>query len=286
MRTDGVFSLHYVQIKSTVGRTHRLIPFGDIHRDSPAHAGEKWKEFLEWAKQQENALFLGMGDYLDSYSTSERRIIYSHDLHESTAEREQDETKKRIQSLAGELSFMKGRLIGLLGGNHYPVLAGGITGDNYLANLLGTEYLGACSAIKLSFQRSGRNRGSSVDLFAHHGRGAGQTAGGKFNAVERLSTVCEADIFLMGDNHARGAIPLGDKLRIVTHGDGVCLRTRQSWIGRTGSFLKAYQPGRSSYVVDSALQPSSLGWISFMLTPRRSQQGGHDNEWVDIRSEQ
>jgi len=76
MRTDGLFQLHKFTVcdwKS--GRTLRLVPFGDVHRDSPHHAKEKWNDFLEYAKGLEDAAFIGMGDYLDGYSTSERGIL-------------------------------------------------------------------------------------------------------------------------------------------------------------------------------------------------------------------
>lgn len=226
-----------------------------------------------------------MGDFLDSYSGSERRIIYDEDLHESTREREEKETMDRVKSLAAELSFMKGKCVGMLGGNHFPVFSDGTTGDQVLARLLKTEYLGVCSAVIISFAL-GKGKHASIHLFAHHGKGAGVTACGKFNAVERLSTLCEADIFLMGHNHSRGAFPLGDRLRIENNQRGLYIRSRQSFIGRTGSFLRAYVPGRASYVVDKAMPPANLGWIEFHLTPRRRREGGVDRLWVEIRAVQ
>lgn len=282
MRTDGIFNLASYHVRCKSGQTFHLIPFGDVHRDSPAFADDKWNEFLEYAKSVPNALFLGMGDYLDSYSTSERRIVYNPDLHESTREREERETMERIEALAGELEFMKGRVVGILGGNHYPVFSDGTTGDQVLAKILKAEYLGVCAAIRIHFF-GGKSCNPSLDLFAHHGKGGGVTACGKFNAVERLDKVCEADIFLMGDNHARGAIPLGDKLRLENNSGGLRIRARQAFIGRTGSFLRGYVPGRASYVVDGAMSPANLGWIEFLLTPRRSCAGGNDRCTVEIK---
>jgi hypothetical protein len=228
MRTDGLFNIRRVVIPTRWNQPFSLIPFGDIHRDSPSVSTDKWKEFLVYASHKKDALFLGMGDYLDSYSGSERRKIYDPDIHESTREREEEETRGRVASLAKELGFMRGKLIGLIGGNHFPQFSDGTTGDMLLANLLETQYLGACAAIRLSFEfirktltRHKRSLGLSVDIFAHHGKGGGVTATGKFNAVEKLSQICEADIFLMGDNHARGVFPLGDKLRIENSPKGL-----------------------------------------------------------------
>lgn len=284
MRTDGVFSLRGIRVAAKPGQMIRLIPFGDVHRDSPHFAHDKWQEFLHYAKGvAHESLFLGMGDYLDSYSTSERAVMYDSKLHESTRKREEEETKSRVDSLARELAFMKGRLIGLMGGNHFPLFSNGTTGDQRLADKLDTPYLGACTAVRLTFARGNKSATATVDIFAHHGKGGGITATGRMAAVEKLQTVCDADIFLMGDNHARGAVPLGDCLRICNGDNGLAIRSRQRWIGRTGSFLLAYVENQSSYVVDRALPPANLGWIEFQLTFLRQQEGNRDRQSVEIR---
>lgn len=285
MRTDGVFNIAAIKVPCKANDYITLIPFGDIHWDSPAHARDEWETFIRTVKTYHNPYFLGMGDYMDGYSTSERRIVYSHDLHESTLKRQERDTYKRLDEFVSEIAWMKGRIIGILGGNHYPVFSDGTTGDQYIARKLGAQYLGACAAIRLTLEQ-GKSRSCALDIFAHHGKGGGITAGGRLNAVEKLQNVCEADIYLMGDNHARGCLPLGDKLRLVHTSAGLALSCRKQWIGRTGSFLKSYSPGSPSYVVDSALPPASLGWISFRLTFARLRDGGKDNLTVDIRADQ
>jgi hypothetical protein len=257
MRTDGLFTLQEYVVKGwKIDKPLSLIPFGDVHRDSPAHSNKKWKEFCDYGASKKDAIFLGMGDYLDSFSTSERMI----------------------------LNNPGNRTVGLLCGNHFIQFADGTTSDMHLAAKLNSSYLGVCSAIRIVFAEMHGQSSVSVDIFAHHGKGAGQTVGGKLNAVEKLANIAEADIFLMGDNHARGSVPLGDKLRICSNTGGLVLRSRQAWIGRTGSFLKSYEPGQSSYVVDAALSPANLGWIEFVLTPRRSYADGQDRMTVDIGS--
>jgi hypothetical protein len=285
MRTDGLFTLQEYVVKGwKIDKPLSLIPFGDVHRDSPAHSNKKWKEFCDYGASKKDAIFLGMGDYLDSFSTSERMILNNPGIHDSTRKREEQESRSRVGSLAKELSFARNRTVGLLCGNHFIQFADGTTSDMHLAAKLNSSYLGVCSAIRIVFAEMHGQSSISVDIFAHHGKGAGQTVGGKLNAVEKLANIAEADIFLMGDNHARGSVPLGDKLRICSNTGGLVLRSRQAWIGRTGSFLKSYEPGQSSYVVDAALSPANLGWIEFVLTPRRSYADGQDRMTVDIGS--
>ena len=285
MNTDGLFTIHSVSIPVKINTPIHLVPFGDVHWDSPNHAEETWREFIDyWKPRRKNAYFLGMGDYLDGYSSSERNIVYSRSLHDSTLAREERETRKRVMRFCSQINWMKGRVLGIMGGNHYPEFSDGTTGDMMLANMLGTKYLGVCTALRVTLNANS-NR-SSIDIFAHHGRGGGTTAGGRMNAVEKLDRVAEADIYLMGHNHARGVLPLGQRLRLSVTRAGLKLVSRQQWIGRTGSFLKGYDPDSSSYVVDTAMPPASLGWISFRLKLTRVMTGKVRETAVDIRAEQ
>ena len=284
MRTDGVFKTQHVVLeKWGYGKTLTLVPFGDVHRDSPGFADEAWaKSLRRWKElaRRGNVLFLGMGDYLDSYSTSERMVIYGGQLHESSQKDLENLAKRKIAALAKELAFMRGKLVGLMGGNHFPVFGDGTTGDQKLAEALGTKYLGACCAVRLTMDCCGRR--TNVDVFAHHGKGGGVTAGGRLNAVEKLERVCDADIFLMGDNHARGCIPTGERLRLVSGPTGLIVRAKPTWIGRTGSFLRAYVENQASYVVDAALPPANLGHIEFHISLHRNRGGSDGDDVVDV----
>lgn len=289
---DGLFTLRKVCIPNVSnGKTFTLIPFGDVHRDSNAFADAEWKAFLERGRNLQNGLFLGMGDYFDSYSFSERVIIADHKVHDSTKRNMENESKNRVRELAKELSFMRGKCIGILSGNHYVSYSDGTTCDMILAQALNAPFMGECAAFRLRLEESRgtvpwRARYATVDIFAHHGRGGGRTTGGRMQAVDELQKICEADIFLMGDNHARGALPVGDKLRIISPCGKLYIRTRRAWIGRTGSFLKGYEPGTSSYVAHRALPPASLGWIEFDLTMVRIRNEGDNRLAIDIHARQ
>jgi len=285
MRTDGVFKTKQVFFPEwKLGKTLTIVPFGDLHRDSHGFSEEAWSKFITRAKalvRKGDVLFLGMGDYLDSYSTSERMVMYGGGLHESSVKNHAETARKKVEALSKELAFMRGKIIGFVGGNHFPILKGGISGDQHLAAMLETDYLGACCAMRITFRIHGGTR-TSIDIFAHHGKGGGTTAAGKFNAVEKLQQVCDADIFLMGDNHARGCFPAGEKLRLCDNGGKLFVKAKPAWIGRTGSFLKSYVEDESSYVVDAALPPANLGHIEFLLTPNRARTNGQDITGIEI----
>ena len=282
MKTSGVFTVHWLTIplRSIHDRIH-FIPFGDVHRDSPAHASDEWARFLAHAKAQKNAIFLGMGDYLDGYSTSEREVMYCNKLHDSSRKRHDEDGRGRVRAFAKEIAFMKGRMIGVINGNHYQEYRDGTNGDQYLACEMGAKYLGVCSIIRVMLDFQGKR--CAFTIIAHHGRGAGTTAGGRLNSVEKLAAYFpDAEIALMGDNHARGVLPLGDKLTLVRCAaiNGYKLKSRKTFIARTGSFLKSYEPDESSYVVDAALAPASLGWVEFDIGV---QGDGHSLD-LDIKA--
>ena len=272
MKTTGLFTTHRVEVQAKIGEPIKLIPFGDVHRDSDMHAHTHWQEFLKYAKAQKNALFLGMGDYTDGVSTSERIVLGNAGLHDTTKTTLKDVYKGVSKTLVNELSFMRGRCIGMLGGNHYFDFGDGDTTDHILAAALGTKFLGVCSFIRLSFDFEGLgSRTMSLDIFAHHGKGGGTLPGSTFNTLEKMATTAVADFYLMGHDHKKGCIPSTPRLMLNCSGPKRELNVREKvpWLGRTGSFLKAYENGRVSYNVDAGRSPSTLGWIEFEITPRR-----------------
>lgn len=287
MKTTGIFKTHCVEIKMReVGETYTLIPFGDVHRDSPHCAVERWREDLEEWSHIKNALFLGLGDYTDFLSTSERQCIGRGELHDSTKTSLDNLAKSRIKEMAKEIAFMQGHLIGLVNGNHYYLFDDGTTGDHMLADALGCKFLGVAAFIRVVFEWPGSaTRRASIDIFAHHGAGTGQKPHTSLGAVARMAEWAEADIVLQGHDHKRGALPLNPILMLSQNNNGeLYVKERQRWVGRTGSYLKAYVDGEAGYNVDAGRGPCSLGHIQFLLTPTRDASGGHDRLSVKIRA--
>jgi predicted phosphodiesterase len=280
MTTSGLFTTHRVEIEAEIDKPFKFIPFGDVHRDSDMHAHTHWKEFLAYAKHQKNAVFLGMGDFTDGISTSERVVINGPHLHDTTRNTMQDLYKGVAKTMVNELSFMRGRLIGMLGGNHYFDFGNGDTTDHVIAHALGAKFLGVCSFIRLSINIKGRGskKVCHLDIFAHHGKGGGSLPGSTFNTIEKMATTAVADFYLMGHDHKKGCVQSSPRLTLANGSrDGkVFIRERTPWLGRTGSFLKAYEPGKCSYNVDAGRNPASLGWIEFEIVPTRICSGGKD----------
>ena len=284
MLTTGIFTTQYFEIPITkINEPIYLIPFGDIHRSSPMCHEEKFLEFLDWAEGKKRAYFLGMGDYDDMASTSERAILTDKKLHDSSLQTLEKLYMSHTTKFAKELKFMKGKIIGLLEGNHYAEFQNGTTSTQKLAEMLECRYLGVSSFIRLSFKQNGRNTPSVVDIWAHHGKGASRLIGGSLNKVQQMGEAAEADFYLMGHDHKK-TVGLVTKLVLKVGKGGLKLHHKKQLYARTGSFLKGYENDKVSYVADAALSPTDLGVVKIELTPRRNCKGDSDISYIDIHA--
>lgn len=285
MQTSGLFTLHTHEIKLTkLNDPLRIVFFGDVHRDSPNHARDHWRRFLDYARGLRNAVFFGMGDYLDATSSSEREILSGPGsrLHETTKADLAELTEKKIETFAHELEFMRGRLIGLLNGNHYFDFQSGINSDQKLCEKLGCKFLGVSSFVRLAIDTHGSH--SAFDIWAHHGAGGSRLIGGSINRVDQMREHAEADCYVMGHDHRRAAVPANPRMCLKNSNGKLSLQERQQWLVRSGSFLKSYEDGRASYNVDAARGPCSLGHVEIELTPRNSEIKGEGRKrWFDVR---
>jgi len=279
--TTGIFTTQYFEIPITkINEPIYLIPFGDIHRSSPMCHEEKFLEFLDWAKGKKRAYFLGMGDYDDMASTSERAILTDKKLHDSSLQTLEKLYLSHTSKFAKELKFMKGKIIGLLEGNHYAEFQNGTTSTQKLAEMLECRYLGVSSFIRLSFRYAKMK--SSIDIWAHHGKGASRLIGGSLNKVQQMGEAAEADIYLMGHDHKK-TVGLVTKLVLKSGRGELKLHHKKQLYARIGSFLKGYENDKVSYVADAALSPTDLGVVKIELTPRRPRKNT-DSLYVDIHA--
>lgn len=260
-----------------------LVCFGDVHYDSPLFDREKWLADIKYWKSLKNAYFLGMGDYLDSTSTTERECLgnISNKMHETFRNDVQALQLAKVGMIAKELAFMKGKICGMLNGNHYFEFQSGINSDQKLCELLGAKYLGVCAFVRMRFNNHGRFL--IRDIFAHHGMGASRLVGGSLNRVAQMFEGVEADFCCMGHDHNRGAIPGIPRLFLANDAKaGLLLKQRDTWVVRSGSYLKSHEPGRADYNVDSQRSRRSLGHVELQF--QYHQPGGGKEDWLETKA--
>ena len=284
-----------------------LMPVGDIQwfGDQREVALEKLKKHILWGVQQ-GAWFLGMGDYIDAFSPSNRQRLKSAGLYDNANRVVERAAVKLVDELYDQaLKPSKGRWLGLLAGHHFAELRDGTTTDQYLARKLGTQFLGDCAYVRLLFTKGGgagpkSAHTGSVTVWCHHGEGAGMSAAAPIQRLEKLPASWDADIFLMGHQSKIAAVPMDRCFPVWPHQQGMHepkLYYKTVLLCGTGSFMKGYVEGRQegltprgTYVEKGMMRPVSLGAPVITITPRdkdteKDARGKRSKVWLpDIRA--
>jgi len=261
LKTSGIFTVHKYQIKvKNKDKPIYIRPFSDVHRTSYNCNEEAW---LAWIKESKERLkthqtyFIGLGDYIDLISSSEKNHFYSRDIHATTKFAFGEMVRHKLRQFCEEINFTKDYLIGLGNGNHYHDMMSGINSDQYLCEMLGTKYLGVASFIRLLFEYKPRTN-VKLDIFLHHGLGASSTAS-SVRKMEELIKWVKADIYLMGHDHRIFNFP---KMSIeLTDGiGGLRIQEKIHYFIRVGGFLNSYSPNEKyDYNVNVCRNPLILG---------------------------
>lgn len=284
MKTRGIFKLHkyFIDIDDWGKRRNKpiyLIPVGDIHRDSDLCAKEKFMEFINWGKTQDDCYYIGVGDWLDMLSSTERHAYESSKYHDTTRKNIEAMCDKKIDNLVEELSFMKGKLIGIMEGNHYFKYVSGTTSDEKLCDKFDCTFLGVCTFIRLII-RDKNKHSAAIDVYLHHGEGGGRTIGASMGKLENSAKGKLADIYIMGHDHAKGAVPRA-RLCLTDSRRSLRLVQKKVLYVRSGGFLRGYVNGKESYIVDGNYNPTDIGVVKISLTPKRDK---FDNRYIDIHA--
>ncbi len=273
MKTTGIWTEHQYDIPFRgFGNTVYIRPFGDVHWGATGCDKKLFIEEISEGKGRTDTWYLGMGDYFDIASTSERELLESKILHESTRDTLDDVYRRMADNFLEKIAHCEGRLIGLVEGNHFARLESGITTTMYMCEQLKCAYLGVMTATRLNFINHGVFK--TYDIIAHHGMGAARLAGGSINRVSQMAEGFDGDLYLMGHDH-KAITHRGSRcyLHNSPHG-GLTIKERITYSARTGGYLRGFINKRPSYVADSAKNPLALGGIVVHITPKRRNVDG------------
>lgn len=106
---------------------------------------------------------------------------------------------------------------------------------------------------------------AKLRVLIHHGFGASATPGGKMNALIRLVNIThDTDLVMTGHLHEQMA-----KLNVRLSPNTDCseIKQRQTMVLMTGSYLRTYSPGYTSYGEMRGYQPTTLGATRATYSP-------------------
>lgn len=271
--------------KFELSTTQKLVlcPIGDIHYNAPGHDRERFTDVIKWiadtAKRPDRkVVVLLMGDYLDTFSSSERRGLQGGFLHDSSRLWLERKILQDMDAMVEALSPVAHLVGSVLAGNHtfrfqemgMGALVGKTT-SQVLAERLNAPFMGICGSLVLEMHRPGSSRMENFKILMHHGFGNASTKQTSIGQMIKLKDRFPAmNLYVMGHNH----------IKICTTQEGIDVRKfKGQWrmvsmvqgFVRSASFLKGYiegeavEAGQGSYAEEACLVPAGLGIVTANL---------------------
>lgn len=271
-----IYTTHQAEIKLKNNNDQLIIWFfGDVHRDATCDV-ERWKKFID-RSGKEDAYYIGMGDYHDFMSTSEKKKVEAMGLHETTMQTFDDMVEKQNRDFCGEIKHMRGRLLGLIEGNHHWQSGNGKSSTEDLADRMDTQYLGWLCHLSLRVRFQSRNDSLTLHFVLCHGKAGGKTYGITLNQVADLKMIFPvADVYCMGHDHQRVADCISVLVPMCNNKGQVKIKQKEQLLCRSGSFKKSYEPGKAGYEAQKLLKPANLGALKVMINFNRIRKDDTD----------
>jgi len=296
-----LFSSHFVTIRTSgLGDPVYIYPIGDIHRYSSFHSRGDFERFCAKTKERvergENVYFILMGDEVEGLSRTEREQLRNIKLHSGNVVKLAGLYQNELDALAKDMSFMAGRILSKVAGNHRGIVkfedGGWVDGEDYFIDKLnrqipdakvlpnGTEPVilknsGGIAYWDLVIKAGQSNSPRTITLrfFQMHGEtiGGGRTKGGSINAVIKQETIADANFYLAGHNHDQQGVP-SQRLILKRRNGKAVIGNKDIWYIRTGGYRRGYIDGaetafQDNYVAKGHFVPAVLGTPEIKIIP-------------------
>ena len=257
-----------VRITYEPGTVYTLWPLGDVHYGSANCDTKLFDETIRAIREDEHALWLGMGDMVEAIAPNDKRWnaggVDERVVNLASQDRIGD---VYVEKLAAKLGRIAEKCIGYGDGNHEVVF-----GNHYYTNIsvrvlehLGIPdmYNGWACLTRLAFEDANNHR-TAVKVFSHHGWQGGRQDGAKVNESRRLMAYIDADLYLTGHSHSKFIVP---NTRLDVNPSWTREVARTVYVAHTGSFLRTLNQDTVGYAERAGFPPTTLGPVRFTLTP-------------------
>jgi UDP-2,3-diacylglucosamine pyrophosphatase LpxH len=240
-----------------------LYPLGDVHLGAKGVDRDLLHKTIEFIKNDDKAIVFCMGDMVDAVFPDDRRWDARTVDSRYTVEDLADFGMAQLRDAEEVLEPIKDKIVCFFTGNHEEKIAKkhGLDVTKRLALEFGKPYMGYSGFVRINFARGSSS--NTLNVYMHHGRGSGRSLGSAARTLESVMNMFEADVYMMGHIHNKCTIkrPL---LRMSKSGDLV----HKERIGAfSGSFLKTYVKGTSTYPEVGQYPPSELGTVCIRVKP-------------------
>jgi len=243
-----------------------LVPIGDIHLGNIGCDVEKLKEMIDWIKEKDDVYWIGMGDYLDCINYTDKRFDPCT-IAKQYREYLSNCVPMQIQDLIDLFKPIANKCIGLHRGNHEETIRLHYHYDvlyelwkEFKVPMLNDT---AITRLRFNWNKHGGSQRCVFDIFSTHGHIGGRKGGGKINYLEDMIGFVDADVYLMGHSHIKAT-----ETKSTLYVDNMMnFKNRKRVLAVTGSYLRGYQQGSSSYVEKWGYPPSDIGVVKIMFNP-------------------
>lgn len=169
----------------------RIYALGDVHLGARQHEAEKWQEWLDYVRGQDDVSVILTGDLFNSAIKGSLSETYDEMMTVGDAMKVM---RQQLEPIANKIDLA-------IPGNHEERVyrAVGIEPVEVVADALGIPYARKVAILHYTFEDA------EYSVYVRHGTGmdGAGTIGGKANAMERASKAVVADIYLSGHTHAQ-----------------------------------------------------------------------------------
>lgn len=229
---------------------------------------------LEDEAQGHTVRFIGMGDYTDFASPSNRARLKEANLYDTATDVIDQKALSLVHEVYEFLKPTKGKWLGLVEGHHFYELKDGTTTDMRLCEMLGAEFFGSTGLLSLQFRRTTSTQQIGCVIWFAHGVGNGQTGYYPLTRLEKKSAEWEqVDVFAMG--HTTKMVTEFQNKVFPRWAPAMDLAHRKVTLIGTGGYSKTYVLGatqgripRGGYAEQKMLNAAIIGSPVLHVRPR------------------
>lgn len=248
----------------------------DVQTGALGVADKDFRAYIEESLDDPLARYIGVGDYTDSLSPSNRAHLEAAfikgDLYDTARDMLDGAAQNHVQEFLRLVEGTEGKWDFLTKGHHlwtykerqddgtYKIR----TTDHDIADALAAPYLGSpgkeIPMVLVSYVFPATKPGgkkSILRMFVWHGQGGGQSFASPLNQLEKMARAYQAHIYLIAHHHKLVA---GRYVKLYDEADtSLKLRATDSAVVAAGSWLRGHMPDEITYAEDAGYVPLAIG---------------------------
>jgi predicted phosphodiesterase len=279
-----VRGIQYIQYPSRTSM-FKIWNLADLHVGAKSCAVDWIRKDIKEIRDDPYSFWIGGGDYAEYIGKGDKRFDCDAVADWITIPDLGRLGKVLVTEVRDLLDPIKDKCLGLLFGNHeksYQKWQEQEHLHSWLCEELGVKNLGYSAFLDVVFLRNGKQpkiiekvtgvgTAQRFRFFVHHGAGFAVTPGGKLNRLIRFMNYFDADIFFLGHVHDQQG---RREVQVGANSDCTKLITKTKLGVISGSYLKTYEQGVTTYGEQKGYAPTVLGSAVVTIIPDKREVKG------------